>query len=423
MLNPAINPARTAFLLRYPDFGRFWAGTFLINVGVQIQNVAIGWQVYNLARETMDMAQSAFMIGLVGLAHFLPLFALTLLAGSLADRHSRLGISIASIAAQLGSVAWLAYIAMMPDQGFAAYFIAAAVFGAARAFLAPAASALVPMLVETAAMPRAIAMKSLSWQLATVAGPWAGGLAIAMLSAGGAFGVAAGLMATGLLLLVQITSPSTPDRQPGGKWAQIKEGLAFVWGHKLIFGAISLDLFAVLLGGATALLPAFAADILQVGPTGFGLLRAGPAVGAVAMALVLARWPLQRYAGRRMLWAVAVFGLATLVFGLSRNLYLSIAALAVLGAADMISVFVRQTLVQVVTPDHMRGRVSSVSGLFIAGSNELGEFESGAVARFIGPVGAAVVGGLGTLGITGLWAYLFPDLRRADRLDGSDPRA
>jgi MFS family permease len=423
MLNPAINPARTAFLLRYPDFGRFWTGTFLINVGVQIQNVAIGWQVYNLARETMDMAQSAFMIGLVGLAHFLPLFALTLLAGSLADRHSRLGISVLSIAAQLGSVAWLAYIAMMPDQRFVPYFIAAAVFGAARAFLAPAASALVPMLVETAAMPRAIAMKSLSWQLATVAGPWAGGLAIAMLSAGGAFGVAAGLMAAGLLLLVQITSPSTPDRQPGGKWAQIKEGLAFVWGHKLIFGAISLDLFAVLLGGATALLPAFAADILQVGPTGFGLLRAGPAVGAVVMALVLARWPLQRYAGRRMLWAVAVFGLATLVFGLSRNLYLSIAALAVLGAADMISVFVRQTLVQVVTPDHMRGRVSSVSGLFIAGSNELGEFESGAVARFIGPVGAAVVGGLGTLGITGLWAYLFPDLRRADRLDGSDPRA
>lgn len=422
MANPRINPASQRFLLRYPDFGRFWAGTFLINVGVQIQNVAIGWQVYQLARQTMglSMAQSAFMIGLVGLAHFLPLFALTLLAGSLADRHSRLRLTVLSIAAQLLSVLWLAAIAYVGTASFAPYFMAAAVFGAARAFLAPAASALVPMLVETAAMPRAIAMKSLSWQLATVAGPWAGGLAIAFFAASGAFGAAAGLMAVGLVLLLGITSPSTPARQLGGKWAQVKEGLAYVWGHKLIFGAISLDLFAVLLGGATALLPAFAADILQVGPQGFGMLRAGPAIGAVAMALVLARWPLQRHAGRRMLWAVAVFGLATLVFGLSGNLYLSVAALIVLGAADMISVFVRQTLIQVVTPDHMRGRVSSVSSLFIAGSNELGEFESGLVARFIGPVGAAVFGGLGTLAVTGLWAYMFPALRRADRLDGRD---
>lgn len=422
MVNPRISPQRDAFLLRYPDFGRFWAGTFAINIGVQVQNVAIGWQVYQLARQTMglSMAESAFMIGLVGLAHFLPLFALTLLAGSLADRHSRLRLSILSLLAQLLSVVWLAGIAYAGTASFAPYFMAAAVFGAARAFLAPAASALVPMLVETHAMPRAIAMKSLSWQLATVAGPWAGGLAIAYLSAGGAFATAAGLMALGLIGLMGITSPSTPDRQAGGKWAQVKEGLAYVWGHKLIFGAISLDLFAVLLGGTTALLPAFAADILAVGPQGFGALRAGPAIGAVAMALVLARWPLQRHAGRRMLWAVAVFGLATLVFGLSGNLYLSVAALIVLGAADMISVFVRQTLIQVVTPDHMRGRVSSVSSLFIAGSNELGEFESGLVARIIGPVGAAIFGGVGTLAVTGLWAWLFPALRRADRLDGQD---
>jgi MFS family permease len=420
MLNPAINPQRSAFLLHFPDFGRFWAGTFLINIGVQIQNVAIGWQVYELARQTMTMGEAALMIGLVGLAHFLPLFALTLYAGSLADRHSRLRISVLSIGAQVLSVAWLAYIAASEVQHFSAYFVAAAVFGAARAFLAPAATAVVPMLVTLDAMPRAIAMKSVSWQLATVAGPWAGGLAIAAVAAQGAFALAAGLMVAGLMLLVLIKSPTTPERQAGGKWAQIKEGLAYVWGNKLILGAISLDLFAVLLGGATALLPAFAADILQVGPEGFGLLRAGPAIGAVAVALVLARWPLKRYAGRRMLWAVAVFGAATIVFGLSRNLYLSLAALTVLGAADMISVFVRQTLVQVVTPDHMRGRVSSVSGLFIAGSNEMGEFESGFVARFIGPVAAVVVGGIGTLAITGLWAYWFPALRRADRLDGKD---
>ena len=187
-----------------------------------------------------------------------------------------------------------------------------------------------------------------------------------------------------------------------------------------MFGAISLDLFAVLLGGATALLPAFASDILNVGAEGFGILRSSTAVGGVIMALVLVRWPLKRHAGERMFWAVAAFGVATIVFGLSENMWLSVAALAFLGAADMISVYVRQTLVQIVTPDHMRGRVSSVSGLFISGSNELGEFESGVVSRLIGPVAAAVFGGVGTIIVTGAWAYMFPALRRADRLDGAD---
>ncbi len=413
----------TPFFLQNPDFGRFWAGTFLTNIGVQVQIVAIGWQVYALARQTMDVNQSAFILGLVGLAQFLPLFALTLFAGSLADRHSRLWISLVSLAAQWLAILGLAWNAFHNAPSLWFVFACVALFGAARAFLAPAASALVPMLVSIEDMPKAIAMKSLSWQMATVLGPWIGGMIIAASSAGHALVVAAGLMGMGMALMALIRKPSTPERQPGGKWAQIKEGIAYVWGNKLIFGAISLDLFAVLLGGATALLPAFASDILQVGPDGFGLLRAGPAMGAMPMALVLARWPLQRHAGRRMLWAVAVFGLATLVFGVSRNLYLSVAALAVLGAADMISVFVRQTLVQVVTPDHMRGRVASVSGLFISGSNELGEFESGFVSRFVGPVGAAIFGGFGTLGVVGLWAWAFPALRRADRLDGQDTSA
>ncbi len=392
----------------------------MANIGVQIQIVAIGWQVYALARETMDVKQSAFILGLVGLAQFLPLFALTLFAGSLADRHSRLAISLISLAAQWLAIVGLAWNAFHPSPSLWVVFTCVGLFGAARAFLAPAASAVVPMLVSTEDMPKAIAMKSLSWQMATVLGPWIGGMIIAASTAGHALGVSAALMGLGIVLMSLIRKPTTPIRQPGGKWAQIKEGLAYVWGNKLIFGAISLDLFAVLLGGATALLPAFASDILKVGPDGFGLLRAGPAFGAVAVALVLARWPLQRHAGRRILWAVAVFGAATLVFGVSRNLYLSVAALAVLGAADMISVFVRQTLVQVVTPDHMRGRVASVSGLFISGSNELGEFESGFVSRFIGPVGAVIFGGFGTLGVTALWAWMFPALRRADRLDGRD---
>ena len=406
------------FLLQHPDFGFFWSGTFLINIGVQVQIVAVGWQVYNLARETMSIEQSAFIMGLVGLSQFLPLFALSLIAGSLADRHSRKMLTLVSLIAQFVSILGLTFIAFSNDPNFAHIFAMVGIFGAARAFLAPAASALVPMLIPRDQMHKAIALKSLSWQLATVLGPWVGGTIIALASSGAAFAVAAGLLGIGILLISQLRKPTTPERQPGGNWAQIKEGLAYTWSNKIIFGAISLDLFAVLLGGATALLPAFASDVLQVGQQGFGLLRSGPAIGAVAMAIVLARWPLARQAGRRMLMAVAVFGLATLVFGLSRNLYLSVAALAVLGAADMISVYVRQTLVQVVTPDHMRGRVSSVSGLFISGSNELGEFESGLVSRFIGPVGAVIFGGIGTLVVTGLWAKWFPDLRRADRLDG-----
>jgi hypothetical protein len=217
-----------------------------------------------------------------------------------------------------------------------------------------------------------------------------------------------------------MTANTTPERQPGHPLREIAEGLVYVWRNKIIFGAISLDLFAVLLGGATALLPAFASDVLNVGPEGFGLLRSGPAVGALLMAAALTRWPLKRKAGVRMLLAVAGFGLATIVFALSRSMVLSLLALAALGAADMISVYVRQTLVQIVTPDHMRGRVSSVSGLFISGSNELGEFESGVAARFLGPVGAALFGGIGTLVVTGLWAWMFPALRKADRLDGVD---
>ena len=298
-------------------------------------------------------------------------------------------------------------------------FAIAAVFGVARAFMSPAASALTPMLVPRSDMPQAISLKSLSWQLAVIAGPWLGGVLCAY-STTLAYSTAAALYLVTLSIVSLVRKNTTPTRQPGSQWQQVKEGLVYTFRHKIIFGAISLDLFAVLLGGATALLPAFASDILKVGPEGFGILRSGPAIGASLMAIALARRPLTRRAGVRMFWAVAAFGVATLVFALSKNMWLSVAALAVLGAADMISMYIRQTLVQIVTPDHMRGRVSSVSGLFISASNELGEFESGVVSRFIGPVGAAVFGGIGTLIVTGAWAAMFPALRRADRLDGED---
>jgi len=219
------------------------------------------------------------------------------------------------------------------------------------------------------------------------------------------------------LFILAIRGNAKPALNPGSRWQLMKEGLAYVWRQKIVFGAISLDLFAVLLGGATALLPVFARDVLHAGPQEFGILRGGPAIGATVVALWLAANPIRRKAGLYMFGGVAVFGAATIVFGLSKSLWLSVAALAVLGGADMLSVYVRQTLVQLVTPDHMRGRVASVSSVFIGASNELGEFESGVVARILGPVGAAVFGGVGAIAVTAIWARLFPDLRRADRLE------
>jgi MFS family permease len=406
-------------IFRHRDFGLFLAGMTVITVASMIEAVTIGWQVYSIGRATGTIEQSAFLVGMVGLVQFVPMFVLTLFAGSLADRISRRAIVVVSIAAEALGVVGLTLVALQDKPSISIIFVIAAVFGASRAFFRPAVWAMMPMLVPTAEMPRAISLTSLTGEIAVIFGPWVGGLLIAHATAT-AYGVAAVLYASGLITVLLIRQSTTPVRQPGNQFALIREGLVYVWQNKVIFGAISLDLFAVLLGGATALLPAFASDILQVGPTGFGLLRSGPAIGAALMALALSRWPLKRHAGARMFWAVAAFGAATVVFGLSRSLWLSVLALAVLGAADMVSVYVRQILMQIVTPDHMRGRVASVSGLFISGSNELGEFESGVVSRFLGPVMAVVLGGIGTLIVTGAWAVMFPDLRRADRLDGQD---
>ncbi|HQY43393.1 MAG TPA: MFS transporter [Paracoccaceae bacterium] len=408
------------FLFRNRDFGLYFGAMFLVNIAVQIQAVTIGWQIYDLARETRSIKESAFLVGMVGLVQFLPLFALTLFAGSLADRISRRAIVLASLVVETACAAALVFVSLEEVPQFTHIFAIAALFGAARAFLSPASTALVPMLVPRRDMPQAISLKSLSWQGAVIIGPWIGGMLCA-LSTALSYGVTTALYGLGIAIALMMRANTTPERQPGSALAQIRDGLVYVWNNKIIFGAMSLDLFAVLLGGVTALLPAFAADVLQVGPSGFGLLRSGPALGAASMAIALTLWPMKRRAGARMFWAVAAFGLATLVFAVSRNMVLSIAALAALGAADMISVYVRQTLVQIVTPDHMRGRVSSVSGLFISGSNELGEFESGVAARLLGPVGAAIFGGIGTIIVTGLWAKWFPDLRRADRLDMAPP--
>jgi MFS family permease len=265
-------------------------------------------------------------------------------------------------------------------------------------------------------LPHAVSWYSLGDQIAFVVGPWIGG-ALCAVSPAVAYGGSGVLYAAAVIALLTIRANTRPETQPGSRLEQIREGIAYVWTNKVVLGAISLDLFAVLLGGATALLPVFASDVLKVGAHGFGVLRSGPAIGAMAMAFALSRWPLHRRAGRWMFAGVAAFGIATLVFAVSKSMVVSVIALAALGAADMISVYVRQTLVQIVTPDHMRGRVSAVAWLFIGASAELGEFETGVAARLLGPVGAAIFGGVGSLVVTGAWSRMFPSLREADRLD------
>ncbi len=395
----------------------FWASRWTGGMGGLVQSVALGWQVYAVARETMSIAQSSFMLGLVGLFSFLPVLLLTLPAGETADRYDRRTVLMLCLSAEIVTVAVLAALAFTGTSTVPLLLTLAALFGCARVFFAPASTAMGPMLVPRDLLPRAIAWNSLAWQTSAIIGPALAGLLVAAHSVALAYAVALGLYATSALLVLLIRKNTRPAAQPGSRWTLMKEGLAYVWGNKIVFGAISLDLFAVLLGGATALLPAFARDILHVGPEGFGLLRAAPAIGATVIALTLAANPIRERAGPIMFAGVAVFALATLVFGISQWLWLSIGALAALGAADMLSVYVRQTLVQLVTPDPMRGRVASVSTLFIGASNELGEFESGVVARFLGPVGAAIFGGIGALIVTGLWIKLFPALWKADRLE------
>ena len=397
------------------DYVQFWLARVAGTLGVQIQSVALGWQMYATARETMDVAQSAFYVGMIGLAAFIPVFFLALPAGETADRYDRRVVLLLCYLGEIATAVILACAAIFDFVSIPLLLALSALFGASRAFMGPASTALGPMLVSKALLPRAIAWNSLSWQGGSIVGPALGGILLGI-SPGASYSVTVGLYLVAATCVFLIKGNTQPVVNPGSRWDLMKEGIAYVWQNKIVFGAISLDLFAVLLGGATALLPVFARDVLHVGPHGFGLLRAGPAMGATLVAITLASVPIRRHAGLIMFGGVAVFGVATVVFGLSTSLPLSIVALATLGGADMLSVYVRQTLVQITTPDQMRGRVAAVSGLFIGASNELGEFESGVVARFLGPVGAAIFGGVGALIVTGVWAKLFPALRKADKL-------
>ena len=372
-----------------------------------MQTVAVGWQVYEITRNPLDL-------GLIGLSQFLPFVLLVLPAGHVADRSDRLKVLAGCYALEL--VCALLLLAFTLAELAVAWpvFAVMVLFGVARAFSMPAGQALLPNVVPPALFGRAVAVNSSTWQLSTIAGPAIGGL-VYLAGAEVVYSCVAALLAAAVLLMAGVRAPRPERSGEAVSLDSLLEGLRFVVRRKVILGAISLDLFAVLFGGAAALLPAYASDILEVGPGGLGLMRAAPGVGAALVAAALAWRPLTRRVGPAMLWGVAAFGAATVVFGLSDSFLLTLVALAVLGAADMVSVYIRHMLVQLETPDAIRGRVSAVSAVFIGASNELGDFESGVTAAWWGLRPAVVVGGVASLAIAGIWARAFPALARMDR--------
>ena len=394
---------------RYRDFRLFVAMRTLSNMAQLMQSVAVGWQVYDITRRPLDL-------GLVGLSLFLPQFLLALPAGQAADRLPRRKLVITALGLNLVASALLLWLSAIGSHRVEAILAVLVVFGCGRAFVGPATQAILPAVVPRALLPNAITWNSTTWQAAMVLGPALGGLLYGF-GVELVYAVVLALLAASavaaLLLRPAPQSPAAGSR----RWHELLGGVRFVLDHPVLLGAISLDLFAVLFGGATALLPIFARDMLSVGPIGLGLLRSAPAVGSVACAMWLAGHPLRRRAGMRMFQCVAGFGAATIVFGLSQSFVLSLVALAATGACDMVSVYVRQTVIQLGTPDAMRGRVNAVSLVFIGASNELGEFESGITAAWFGTVPAVVLGGAGTLAVVAIWAWRFAGLRRVDRLD------
>ena len=399
-------PGYAAFRSR--DFRLFSASRLLSIMALQMQNVAVGWLVYDLTR-------SAFALGLVGLAAFVPALALVLVTGHVADAFDRrLIMLIAHAATALSAAGLVLFAAMGADAALPVYGLVA-LAGTARAFGLPAQQALLPLLVPREDFGNAVAWNSSVNQTATISGPALGGV-LYLLGPTIVFATVAAAFAAAALLAALIVPRPPERRRERTSWTTLVAGLSFIRAHPVVLGAISLDLVAVFLGGATALLPIFAQDILHVGPVGLGLLRSAPAVGALAMAFTLAHRPVARNAGRRMLQAVALFGLSTIGFGLSTSLYLSLACLALIGAADMVNVYVRQTLVQTETPDAMRGRVAAVNSIFIGASNELGEFESGTLAALLGAVPAVVIGGAATIAVAALWGRMFPQLAARDKL-------
>lgn len=407
--NPA-KPGRVVF--SYPGFTLFQTARFFIVAALEMQSVAVGWQVYDITRKALDL-------GLVGLAQFLPGIVLFLAAGHAADRFNRRKVLVVSYCGFAVCSTMLMALTLNHVHSVRPIYAVLILLGVVRSFNGPSARALLPQLVSEQHFPSAVAWNAIVFQSSTILGPALGGLLYAF--SHGPTAVYAASIAAALVAVLSMARIRTRPQVRAEEEISLKTvfaGLRYIWQQKIILGSISLDMFAVLLGGAVALLPVYAREILRTGPWGLGLLRTAPAIGAAAMALLLAHRPLRRKIGLTMLWAVAGFGVFTIVFGLSHSLVLSLIALTLAGAADMISVVIRGTLVQIATPDQMRGRVNAVDMVFIGASNEFGQFESGLTAHWFGAVPAVVLGGIGTLIVITVWAWRFPELRRADELTG-----
>jgi len=401
---------RVAFT--YPDFLRYQVARFCIVTALEMLSVAVGWQVYDITHRALDL-------GLVGLAQFLPGFFLFLISGHAADRFNRRRLLILCYAGFAVCSALLLAVSSLRQASVYPIYIVLVLLGIVRSFNGPVSRSLLPQLVPEQHFPNAVAWNSSIFQTATILGPALGGLVYAL------FRRASPVYATALLvsvaavistLRIELRTKARPREEVN--WTTVLAGFRYIWREKIILGSISLDMFAVLLGGSVALLPVYAREILHTGPWGLGLLRSAPGVGAAIMAVLLAHRPLRRHVGATMLWCVAGFGVFTILFALSRSIVLSMIALLLVGATDMVSVIIRGTVVQLGTPDSMRGRVNAVDMLFIGVSNELGEFESGLTAHWFGAVPAVVLGGVGTLIVIAIWAGIFPELRNAQEISG-----
>ena len=394
--------------LHYANFRHYVVARFLMTFAVQMQSVAVGWQVYAHTGDTLDL-------GLIGLSQFLPFVILVLPAGHVADRMDRRLILTGCFALEALCAVLLLLYTLSGSTAVWPVFSVLVVFGAARAFSMPTGQAITPNLVPGVAFPNAVALNSSTFHVATIAGPAAGGM-LYVLGPTTVYSSVAVVLVIAMAMMLRVRLPRTLRAPEPATRQSLLQGLHFVWTRKVVLGAISLDLFAVLFGGATAMLPAYASDVLHVGPQGLGWLRAAPAIGATLCAALLAFRPISRSVGRWMFSGVAVFGLSIIAFGLSDNFYLSLGCLMILGGSDMVSVYIRHLLVQMETPDAIRGRVSAVNAVFIGASNELGEFESGVTATWFGLIPSVVLGGAATLVVTVLWTRLFPALAHMDRL-------
>lgn len=400
-------PSKLAFT--YIGFRFFWLTTLLVSFAVQIMSVSIAWQIY-------DVTGNAFLLGLVGLCLFLPALVLILVTGLIADRLNRRGIMAVCLTVELGCA--LGFLALVNVQAHEVWpiFVILVVLGTARAFWGPAAQSLAPNLVPTEALSNAITVNASAWQFASITGPAVGGLLYGI-SPSFAFGTGAALLVCAVVTVLLIPKPVRRESHQATSLETMFGGFRYIFANKVVLGAISLDMFAVLMGGAVALLPVYTKDILHAGPVELGLLRAAPGVGAIAMALFLTRFPVRDHAGKILFLFVGLFGAFTVIFGFSTTVWVSIPALALVGASDMVSVTIRETIMQLWTPEEVRGRVNAVNSVFIGASNELGEFRAGTVAHLIGPVPAVVIGGFGAMAIAVIWSRIFPQLREQRTLD------